>query len=190
LVATLPIKNLFWQLVGQDINLVDRRRLASNSPAFAISAAATLPLRCRVAPGLVVECVENRERRRAFLDSKPGDRARFGVDQRQRRFKEIRDSFSLPGLASSGTYSATLDIVHSLQIMIDTDGENATYKSLSGLAVEANQSSVERNGSGTLPQRCAKFTLPKGLRRHGRDAVKHRFKRRPHCRENKAAKLR
>src|SRR5882672_6270531 len=122
----------------------------------------------RVAPALVVECVENRERRRAFLDSKPGDRARFGVDQRQRRFKEIRDFLFLTRLGLKRNVQRNLGHRSLLAIMIDTDGENATYKSLSGLAVEANQSSVERNGSGTLPQRCAKFTLPTlGLRRHG-----------------------
>jgi len=74
--------------------------------------------------------------------------------------------------------------------MIDTDGENATYKSLSGLAVEANQSSVERNGSGTLPQRCAKFTLPKASAATVGDAVKYRFKGRPHCRGKQSRKLR
>src|SRR5258708_15704634 len=133
----------------------------------------------RVAPGLVVECVENRERRRAFLDSKPGDRARFGVDQRQRRFKEIRDFLFLTRLGLKRNVQRNLGHRSLLAIMIDTDGENATYKSLSGLAVEANQSSVERNGSGTLPQRCAKFTPPTlGLRRHGR----RRRQAWPHCR--------
>src|ERR1700682_827579 len=46
------------------------------------------PCQVRVALGFVIEGIENRERRRAFLNRKPGNSARFGLHQRQRRFQE------------------------------------------------------------------------------------------------------
>jgi hypothetical protein len=62
-----------------------------------------LAIEMRVAPGLVVECVENRERRRTFLDSKLGDSARFSVDQLRRPY------------APSSVISMSKSLVHSLR---------------------------------------------------------------------------
>src|SRR5258708_31145777 len=98
--------------------------LASNSPAFAISAAATLPLRCasRPASSLNVSKIANDDGLSWIANqvTVPGSALTSGSAD----LRKSATSFSLPGLASSGTYSASLDIVHSCK-MIVLDGDNA-----------------------------------------------------------------
>ncbi len=54
-------------------------------------------------PALVIECVEDGKGGRSFLDCEPCDGAWFGVYQGHRRTQKVRDLFSLPGFACSGT---------------------------------------------------------------------------------------
>src|SRR2546425_7479713 len=87
--------------------------LASSSPALAISAAATLPLRwaLRPASSLKVSNIANDEGPSWIANqvTVPGSASTSGSAD----FRNSATSFSLPGLASSGTYSATFDIVNS-----------------------------------------------------------------------------
>src|SRR5260370_6007396 len=87
--------------------------LASNSPAFAISAAATLPLRwaLRPASSLKVSNIENGEGPSWMANqvTVPGSASTSGSAD----FRNSATCFSLPGLASRETYSATFDIVSS-----------------------------------------------------------------------------
>src|SRR5258708_9578240 len=97
----------------------------------------------RFAPGLVVERVENRERRRTFLDGKPSDCAGFGVDQRQRRFEEVRDLlfFSRLGLK----WNVQRKLGHRSLLQDDCSGRRQCRPAnrVSGRTLKANQSSVE-----------------------------------------------
>src|SRR5258706_16054271 len=87
--------------------------LASSSPAFAISAAATLPLRwaLRPASSLKVSNIANDEGPSWIANqvTVPGSACTSGSAD----FKNSATSFSFPGLASSGTYSASFDMVNS-----------------------------------------------------------------------------
>src|SRR5260370_26378776 len=87
--------------------------LASSSPAFAISAAATLPLRwaLRPASSSKVSNIANDEGPSWIANQVmvPGSATTSG----RADFKNSATSFSLPGLASSGTYSASFDMVNS-----------------------------------------------------------------------------
>src|SRR6202158_4149785 len=101
--------------------------LASNSPAFAINAAATLPLRCasRPASSLNVSKIANDDGPSWIANqvTVPGSALTSGSAD----LRKSATSFSLPGLASSGTYSATLDIVHSCND-VDTDDLQIAYQ--------------------------------------------------------------
>src|SRR5690348_8519072 len=68
----------------------------------------------RLAPGLVVKRVEYGEAGWPFLNSEPGDGARFGIHQSAAERKKSATSFSLPGFACSGTYNANFVISHSI----------------------------------------------------------------------------
>src|SRR5258705_2006319 len=87
--------------------------LASSSPAFAISAAATLPLRwaLRPASSLKVSNIANDEGPSWIANqvTVPGSASTSGSAD----FRNSATSFSLPGLASRGTYSASFDIENS-----------------------------------------------------------------------------
>src|SRR5260370_10632381 len=97
---------------------------ASNSPAFAISAAATLPLRCasRPASSLNVSKIANDDGPSWMANQAtvPGSASTSGSAD----LRKSATSFSFPGLASSGTYSASLDLRHSCTIVVP-DGDNA-----------------------------------------------------------------
>jgi hypothetical protein len=69
----------------------------TSSPTLPSSASATLPLRVRLAAGLVGEGVEDAERRRAKADRVPDERGRLVVDERQRALEEPGDLLLLAG---------------------------------------------------------------------------------------------
>src|SRR5258708_20537316 len=97
----------------------------------------------RFAPGLVVERVENRERRRTFLDGKPSDCAGFGVDQRQRRFEEVRDLLFVSRLGLKWNVARKLGHRSLLQDECSGRRQCRPANPVSGRTLKANQSSVE-----------------------------------------------
>ena len=65
------------QLVDQDIDLVNRGRFGKEVSRLGHQRRRNLAVQMCVATGFAVKRVEDRERRRAFLDGVPGDRAGF-----------------------------------------------------------------------------------------------------------------
>jgi hypothetical protein len=64
----------------------------------------------RIAPGLVVERVEDGEGGWPVLNGEPRDRSRLIIHQGHGRPQKISDLFLLPGFACRGTYNANLVI--------------------------------------------------------------------------------
>src|ERR1700676_1674377 len=75
---------LLRRLFGQDVDLVNGRRLGQQFAGFGHQRGGDLAVEMGIAAGLVIEGIENRKRRRTILYRKPADGAGFGVYQRQR----------------------------------------------------------------------------------------------------------
>src|SRR3984893_4005589 len=76
-------KLLFWKLVRENSELVDLRRFGKQVAGlgFFHQRRRHLAVEMRVAPGLVVERVEDGERGRSLLNGEPRDRAHLSVHQ-------------------------------------------------------------------------------------------------------------
>src|ERR1700730_4801913 len=86
-------KLLFCKLVRENSELVDLRRFGKQvaGPRFFHQGRRHLAVEMRIAPGLVVERVEDGEGGRSLLNGEPRDRARFSVHQWHGRTQKIRD---------------------------------------------------------------------------------------------------
>src|SRR5262249_326958 len=93
-------RGLAGQLVGNHTELVDLRRLCEQFAGLRLlhQRRRHLAVEVRVAPGFVVERIENGESRRSLLDGEPGFRGRFGVHQGESGPQEVGDLLLLTRL--------------------------------------------------------------------------------------------
>src|SRR6202048_3136166 len=91
---------LFCKLGRENSELVDLRRFGKQvaGPRFFHQRRRHLAVEMRVAPGLVVERVEDGERGRSLLNGEPRDRAHLSVHQGYRGTEKIRDLLLLARL--------------------------------------------------------------------------------------------
>jgi hypothetical protein len=75
--------DLPWKLVGKNPELVNHRHSGKQVAILGLvhQCRRYLAVEVRIAPGLVLERIEDGERRRPFLNRKPADRAWLGVHQ-------------------------------------------------------------------------------------------------------------
>jgi hypothetical protein len=88
---------LSGQLVGEDAYFVDRGRFRQKLVRLRHERSSHLTVEMSVAAGLIIERIEDCERRRPFLDSEPSHGTRFVLNKRKRRFKEVCDLLFLSG---------------------------------------------------------------------------------------------
>jgi len=98
--AVARAEPLFWQLVRENSELVDLRRFSKQVAGlgFFHQCRSHPAIEMRVAPGFVVERVEDGKRGRSLLDGKPRDRAHLSVHQGYGGTQKIRDLFLLARL--------------------------------------------------------------------------------------------
>src|SRR5215216_3112359 len=91
---------LFWKLVRENSELVDLRCFGKQVAGlgFFHQGRRHLAVEMRVAPGLVVERVEDGERGRSFLNGEPRDRAHLSVHQWYGGAQKLRDLLLLARL--------------------------------------------------------------------------------------------
>src|SRR5258708_9495142 len=106
--VSLQSRAYLRKLVGQDGDLVGRRWLGQQFARFRHQRRGDLAIEMRVAASLVVEGIENRERRWAFLNGEPCNSARLGIHQRQRRFQELCDFLFFAGFGLKGNVQRNL----------------------------------------------------------------------------------
>src|ERR1700737_1194203 len=116
----------------------------------------------RVAAGLVIEGIENPERRRAFLNGKPGNSARFVLHERQRRFQELCDFLFFAGLGLKGNVQRNLGHRSLLQrCLTRTDGMPARkwrieISNWRPITVPLNEFESARLGERLTRERCCR----------------------------------
>src|SRR5712691_10218382 len=95
-----PSGLLFWKLVRENFQLVDLWRFRKQITGLGLfhQGCRHLAVKMRVAPGLVVERVEDGEGGRPLLNGEPRDRARLSVRQGYGGTQKIRDLLLLARL--------------------------------------------------------------------------------------------